>query len=231
MSKKNSKESKALRREERTSHKNRTVKEEKSSRPNNLLLGILIFGAIIAMFVVGWSLKYFQKDATIAKYLKNNDTYSNMQMDEETTVDITAKRNKMDIKMNVTTENEDTINQIKEYYEGEDGTKNLKYFGAYYLSSIKPETRAIFADANISLILNGKELASTYITCFDADRLMNGTYYPDDKEDAEEAEDAEDGEAEEADGNEAIELDGDETSKTIEVDEDGNMKVVEDGEQ
>ena len=231
MSRKNSKENKAIRREERAAHKNQTTKEEKSSKPNNVLLGVLIFGIIAAMFIVGHGIKYFQKEATIESFLKSDETYAEQQLDSESTMRITAKRNKMNVELEVNTEDKKYIKEVEDYYTGEDGTKNMKYFGAYQLSSIKPETRAIYADCHVSVKLNDEEIAKTDLTCFDADRIVNGTYYNDLEKDTEKekSKDTKDETSEET----SEETEDEETAldvssgQTIEVDADGNAKVID----
>ena len=167
------------------------------------------------MLTVGWGIKYFQKEATIASYLKaNKDTYTNMQFDAYSTADVTAKRNRMTIAIKAETDDKKVTKEMKEYYAGEDAQKTLKEIGAYYLVTIKPQTRAIYADARVSVTLNGEELAKTDLTTFDADRIMNGTYYNDiegkDKEKTEE------------DTGEAME---------VEVNEDGTVVIPDEGEE
>ena len=175
----NKREKKTANRDAKTTRKAANKVEEKKNTPNNLLLGILIFGIILSMFVIGGCIKYFQKDATIESYLeKNKDTYAEMVLDDETTAYITAKRNNMNYKMVITTKDKDLIKEVEEYYgDSEDGRKNLKYLGAYYLSAIKPETRALFSDVHASIVINDEEIAKTYLTCYDADRIIAGTYY------------------------------------------------------
>lgn len=83
---------KAERREAKAARKAANKIEEKKSRPNNLLIGVLIFGVVVGMFAFVLGYNYFSKPATIAKYIEKNggeEAFGNMQIDEYTTADVT----------------------------------------------------------------------------------------------------------------------------------------------
>ena len=186
------------RREAKAARKAANQVEEKKSRPNNGLIALLIFGVVIAMFVFVLGYNYFSKPATIEKYLEDNggeDTYGSMLIDAYTTAAITAEGNSMNIAMTVDTEDEDAVSMLKEYYEGDDGEDQLKYITAYFLTSMKPETRAFSADAKSSITIGDDEIASVEMTYKEAKEYLEEA-----QEEAEEdAEDADAEEAEEAD--------------------------------
>lgn len=218
----NNRKKKAERRELKNQRKSSNKKEELKNSPNNLLLGLLIFGIIVLMFAVGHGIKYFQKEATLESYIeKNKDMYESTVMDEYTTLNISAKKNRMNMELVINSDDEAYIKEATDYYTGEDGTKNLKYSIAYYLVPIKEETRALYSDGQMKVIVNDKEVASASITCFDADRLMNGTYYNDDEEIEAENPETEDGNVIKLDSDDinnaaedgtVIDLDGDNSS-------------------
>lgn len=220
----NNRKKKAERRELKAQKKSSNKKEEKKNSPNNLLLGLLIFGIIAALFLVGFGIKYFQKEATLESYIeKNKEMYESTEMDEYTTLNISAKKNHMTMELVVNTDDETYIKEVKDYYTGEEGTKNLKYSIAYYLVPIKEETRAIYSDAKMKVILNDEEIASSTVTSYDADRLMNGTYYDDDEEIEAANPETEEGNVIELDSDDinnaaedgtVIELDGDDSEET-----------------
>lgn len=214
------------RREAKAARKEANRVEEEKSRPNNLLLGILIFGVLIGMFAFVTGYKYFSKPASIEKYLEESggeETYGDLQWDNYTHANITAKGNSMNIALTADTEEEEAIKELKEYYGGEDGKENLLDLAAYFLSNMKPEARGFGADATVSMKLNGEELNSVKLTYSEAKKRL--------KEQEKEAEEAADAGTEvNTDGVEvdtdAIEVDGENVEV---VEEDGH--VHEEGEE
>lgn len=196
-------EKKKAGREAKAARKAANRVEEKKSRPNNIILTILIFGVIIGMFAFITGYNYFSKEKSIETYLANNggeDTYGSMAIDLNTTANITAENNSMTIKLDTTAEDEEDAKDFEEFYMSEDGEKQLKYLGAYFLGGIKPNTRGFSGDATIIANVNDKEVATAEITYKEAkDILENG--FGDEDEDADEADadDAAEDDAGEAD--------------------------------
>lgn len=195
---------KAERREAKAARKAANKIEEKKSRPNNALIALLIFGVVIGMFAFVLGYNYFSKPATIAKYIEKNggeEAFGAMQIDAYTTANITADGNSMSIALTAETDDETAIDQIKEYYGGDDGKEQLEYLTSYFLTGIKPQTRAFSADAKTTITLNGEELNSVEMTYKEAKDKME-----EESEAAEEeAEDAEEGAEEEAEDADAAE--------------------------
>lgn len=166
---------KAERREAKAARKAANKIEEKKSRPNNALIALLIFGVVIAMFAFVLGYNYFSKPATIAKYIEDNggaESFGSMQLDAYTTANITAEGNTMNIAVTSEADDETIIEQIKEYYGGDDGKDQLEYIAAYFLTSVKPQTRAFSATAKATVTLNGEELNSVEMSYKDAKKLM-----------------------------------------------------------
>lgn len=134
---------KAERREAKAARKEANKEEEKKSRPNNIILALMIFGVLIIMFAVAGGYNYFDKPATIEKYVKDNNIdqmYSDVPVTEHTTMKLRADKNTIKIWLNI---DEDAPKEELEQYQGEDGTKTLKNMGSYFLTSTKPLTRAL----------------------------------------------------------------------------------------
>ena len=182
-------------REAKAARKAANQVEEKKSRPNNIILAVLIFGVLIGMFVFVKGYNYFSKPANIQSYIEKNggeETYGNMQIDAYTTAKITAEGNSMTIAMEAKTDDEEASSQIKEFYEGDDGEEQLKYIGGYFLYQMKPLTRAFSADANVSISLNGEELKSASLTFKDAKEIFEKDADDEDEDAEDAADDAED---------------------------------------
>lgn len=163
------------RREAKAARKAANLVEEKKSRPNNLLLGILIFGVLVAMFAFVLGYNYFSKPATIEKYLEENggtEVYGNMQMDEYTNANITAKGNSMNIDMTADVEDEVVAGLIKDAYSGDDGKEQLEDIAAYFLTTMKPSVRGFNADATVKMTLNGEELNTVKMTYKEAKKKV-----------------------------------------------------------
>lgn len=163
------------RREAKAARKAANMIEEKKSRPNNLFLGVLIFGVLVGMFAFVAGYNYFSKPASIEKYIEEAggaDAYGNLQMDEYTTASVTAKGNTMNIDMTAETEDEEAIKTIKESYGGDDGKEQMEDLAAYFLTSMKPQVRGFGADANVKMTLNGEELNSIKMTYSEAKKHL-----------------------------------------------------------
>lgn len=163
------------RREAKAARKAANMVEEKKSRPNNLFLGVLIFGVLVGMFAFVAGYNYFSKPASIEKYIEEAggaDAYGNLQMDEYTTASVTAKGNTMNIDMTAETEDEEAIKTIKESYGGDDGKEQMEDLAAYFLTSMKPQVRGFGADANVKMTLNGEELNSIKMTYSEAKKHL-----------------------------------------------------------
>lgn len=134
---------KADRRDAKAARKEANKVEEKKSRPNNIVLAAMIFGVLIIMFLFAGGYNYFSKPATIEKFVKDNgydQMYNDIQVSEHTTMKLRAEKNTVKIWFNV---DEDAPESELELYKGEDGTKTLKNMGANFLTSMKPQTRAL----------------------------------------------------------------------------------------
>ena len=134
---------KADRRDAKAARKEANKVEEKKSRPNNIVLALMIFGVLIVMFAFAGGYNYFSKPANIEKYMKDNgmlDMYNEMPMSEHSTLKLGAEGNTIKIWLNM---DEDATDEEVEQYKGEEGTETLKDMGAYFLTSTKPLTRAL----------------------------------------------------------------------------------------
>ena len=186
------------RREAKAARKAANLVEEKKSRPNNLLLGIMIFGVLIGMFAFVAGYNYFSKPATIEKYIEKNggeEVYGSMQMDEYTTANITAKGNSMTIDMKADVEEEVISGLLKDAYSGDDGKEQLEDIAAYFLTTMKPGVRGFDADATVKMTLNGEELNTVKMTYKEAKKKAKEAQ----KEAEEEAEEEHNHEHEDAD--------------------------------
>jgi hypothetical protein len=142
---------KAERREAKAARKEANKVEEKKKRPNNIVLAILIFGVLIGMFAFVGGYNYFSKPANIEKYMADNgmtDLYKDAPVDNYTTVTMKAEKNTLKIWLNIS---EDAPEDVVDQYTGEDGTKLLKQWGAYYLSSFRPLARGTGAEVKVKV--------------------------------------------------------------------------------
>lgn len=142
---------KAERRDAKTARKEANKVEEKKSRPNNIILAIMIFGVLIIMFAFAGGYNYFSKPANIEKYMTDNgivDMYNDAPVSEHTTMKLKGDKNTIKIWLNI--DEDATEDEIKQY-QGEDGTKTLKNMGAYFLTAMKPETRALSGTVKIKV--------------------------------------------------------------------------------
>lgn len=165
---------KAERRDAKAARKAANIVEEKRNRPNNLLLGILIFGVLIGMFAFVKGYNYYKLEPSIQSYIKNNggkDAYGSMMVDEHTTAAVTAKKNNMKIVLTCEP-GEGEEKEFTDYYKGDDGTDQLKYIGAYMLTTIKPECRGFSANVDVNVTVNGEEVNKLSMTYNEAKKYI-----------------------------------------------------------
>jgi hypothetical protein len=187
---------KAERREAKAARKEANKIEEKKSRPNNLLLAILIFGVLIGMFAFVKGYTYYKLEPSIQSYIKNNggkDAYGSMMIDQHTTASVTAKKNDMKIAITCTPDDEAEAKEYMDYYKGEDGEKQMKYIGAYMLTTMKPECRGFSASVAVTAKVNDEKANSVKMTYREAKKYLKEL----EEENAEEQEEATEGNADE----------------------------------
>ena len=178
---------KAERRDAKAARKEANKEEEKKTRPNNIVLAIMIFGVLIIMFAFAGGYNYFSKPATIEKYVKDNgidQMYNDVPVSEHTKMKLRAEKNTLKIWLNV---DEEASEEELKQYQGEEGTETLKNMGEYFLTSIKPQTRAFGGEVKIK-VKKGDE-SINYVKMS----------YSDDKKFIKELEDEEEDEADDAD--------------------------------
>jgi hypothetical protein len=108
-------------------------------------------------------------------------------MSEYTTLKVGAEDNTIKIWLNI---DEEAPKEEVEQYKGEDGTKTLKNMGTYFLTSSKPETRALSGTVKIKVKQGDETVNYVKMSYRDAKKF--------EKEMQKEAEEA--AEAEEAEG-------------------------------
>ena len=142
---------KADRRDAKAARKEANKVEEKKSRPNNIILAIMIFGVLIIMFAFAGGYNYFSKPANVEKYVADNaidQMYKKTPITEHSTMTLKAEKNTLKIWINI---DEDAPEDEVKQYQGEDGTDTLKNMGSYFLTSIKPQTRALSANVKVKV--------------------------------------------------------------------------------
>lgn len=193
---------KAERRDAKAARKEANKVEEKKSRPNNIVLALMIFGVLIIMFAFAGGYNYFSKPATIEKYMKDNgidQMYSDVPVSEHTTMKLRADKNTVKIWLNI---DEDAPESELEQYQGEEGTKTLKNMGAYFLTSTKPQTRALSGTVKVKAQQGDEKVNYVKMSYSEAKKFIKEL-----EKEAEEAADA-DAEAEEGEAEEAAETEG-----------------------
>ena len=183
---------KAERREAKAARKEANKVEEKKSRPNNIVLAGMIFGVLIIMFAFAGGYNYFSKPATIEKYVKDNGVdqmYNDVPISEHTTMKLRAEKNTIKIWLNA---DEDASEEELKQYQGEEGTKTLKNMGAYFLTSIKPQTRAFGGEVKIKVKKGDESINYVKMSYSDAKKFIKEL----ENEEEDEAEDAADAGAE-----------------------------------
>lgn len=183
---------KAERRDAKAARKEANKEEEKKSRPNNIVLAGMIFGVLIIMFAFAGGYNYFSKPATIEKYVKDNGVdqmYNDVPISEHTTMKLRAEKNTIKIWLNA---DEDASEEELKQYQGEEGTKTLKNMGAYFLTSIKPQTRAFGGEVKIKVKKGDESINYVKMSYSDAKKFIKEL----ENEEEDEAEDAADAGAE-----------------------------------
>lgn len=180
---------KAERRDAKAARKEANKVEEKKSRPNNIILALMIFGVLIIMFAAAGGYNYFSKPATIEKYMKDNgvlDMYKDVPVTEHTTMKLGADRNTIKIVLSM---DEDASKEEIENYKGDDGTETLKNMGAYFLTGTKPQTRALSGTVKIK-VKQGDETINYVKMSYSEAKKFQKEMQKKAEEEAEEAENA-----------------------------------------
>ena len=183
---------KAERRDAKAARKEANKEEEKKTRPNNIVLAIMIFGVLIIMFAFAGGYNYFSKPATIEKYVKDNgidQMYNDVPVSEHTKMKLRAEKNTLKIWLNV---DEEASEEELKQYQGEEGTETLKNMGAYFLTSIKPQTRALSGEIKIKVKKGDESINYVKMSYSDAKKFIKEL----EDEEEDEADDAADAGAE-----------------------------------
>ena len=99
-----------------------------------------------------------------------------------------AEKNTLKIWVNI---DEDAPEDEVKQYQGEDGTDTLKNMGSYFLTSIKPQTRALSANVKVKVKQGDETINYVEMSYKEAKK-----YLEDAQKEAEEEADADAGEAE-----------------------------------
>lgn len=179
----NNRRKKAERREAKAARKEANKVEEKKRRPNNGILALMIFGVIAVMFAAIWGYNYYQKAESIEAYMEEYgmaEVYKNFMVDEYTTCSVKAEGNTVKVVLKVAEDApEDAVNN----YKGEDGEKNLKDIGAYFLTSFKPEVRGIGGEARVLAKQGDEKLSYVKMSYRDAKKYVKEAQKEAEKED------------------------------------------------
>ncbi len=202
---------KAERRDAKAARKEANREEDKKSRPNNIVLAIMIFGVLIIMFAFAGGYNYFSKPATIEKYVKDNginQMYNDVPVSEHTKMKLRAEKNTLKIWLNV---DEEASEEELKQYQGEEGTETLKNMGAYFLTSIKPQTRAFGGEVKIKVKQGDESINYVKMSYSDAKKFIKEM----EKKAEEESDDAADADAD-ADAGAEAEAEADATATETE---------------
>ena len=175
---------KAERRDAKAARKEANKEEEKKSRPNNIILAVMIFGVLVIMFAFAGGYNYFSKPATIEKYVKDNgidQMYNDVPVSEHVKMKVRAEKNTIKIWLNA--DENATEDELKQF-EGEEGTDTLKNMGAYFLSSIKPQTRALSGEVKIKVKQGDKSINYVKMSYSDAKKFIKELEEEDESDDA-----------------------------------------------
>ncbi len=140
--------------------------------PNNLAIALLIFIPLALMFVGIWGYQYSKLTKNIETYMQNmggEAVFESMKIDDETTMSVTAKGNKMSIVVDVKT---DDPKAAKKDYVGDEAEENMKTLAAYYLVSMKSNCRGLTANVTYTANVNGKKVNEIKLSYHKAKKLM-----------------------------------------------------------
>ena len=179
---------KAERREAKAARKEANKTEEKKTRPNNILLAILIVGVLLAMFAFVGGYNYFNKPASLEAYFKDSgmaEMYNNVDYDEHSKMKVKAEDNTLKIVLKL---NDDASDEVVKEYTTEDREKDLNYMRASLLTSLKSMTRGFGAEVRIAVKKGDETIWYNKMSHSEAKKFLKKL----EKEAEEEADNAED---------------------------------------
>ena len=156
----------------RAAEKKRIHSKDKQKGPNNLLIALLIFGTLAIMFAVVFGINQSKLTKNIETYMSDmggEALFGHMEIDDETSMAITAKGNKMTITVDCKTDNEKKA--IKKY-EDKDQIDSMEQSAAYYLYMMKSGCRGLSASVDYIVNVNKKEVQSIHLSYGKAKRLL-----------------------------------------------------------
>ena len=165
---KNNRLKKEERRTNKAAKKAKNTKKDKVSKPNNLLIFLVIVLVVGGVFGGVKGYNWSKKDASIQKFLskEENASMKEIQIDEYTTIKLSAKKNDMTMQFLVDTSDikDDELKSIEEYYNKDETQDYVKYMASLYLMDMKSNTRALNPTIKYSIKLGDKAIKTEKLT-------------------------------------------------------------------